>query len=93
MERAFGFLKVRWRCLLKRLDNQLSNVSDIIITSCTLHNICQKRSDEFIDKDNMVNNILDDERGQQDNGHGKFRECRDAEVLRDILTVYVSNNM
>ena len=26
-------------------------------------------------------------------GHDNFRECRDAEVLREILTVYVSNNM
>ena len=93
MERAFGVLKGCWRYLLKRLDNRLSNVSDIIITCCTLYNICQERSDEFIYEDNIVNNILDDERGQRDNGHGNFRECRDAEVLREILTVYVSNNM
>ena len=48
--RAFGVLKDHWHCLLKRLDNRLINVSDIIITCCTLHNICQERSDEFIDK-------------------------------------------
>ena len=93
VKRAFRFLKGCWRCLLKCLNNRLSNASDIIITCCTLHNIWQERSDEFIDEDNIVNNILDDERGQQDNGDGKFRECRDAEVLREILTVYVSNNM
>ena len=40
VERAFGVLKSHWHCLLKRLDNWLSNVSDIIITCCTLHNIC-----------------------------------------------------
>ena len=50
MVRAFGVLKDHWHCLLKRLDNRLINVSDIIITCCTLHNICQERSDEFIDK-------------------------------------------
>ena len=93
VERAFEVLKGCWRYLLKRSDNRLSNVSNIIITCCTLLNICQERSDQFIDEDNIVNNILDKKRGQRDNGHGNFRECRDAEVLREILTVYVSNNM
>ena len=93
VERAFGVPKGRWRCLLKRLDNRLSNVSGIIMTCCALHNICHERSDEFIDEDNIVNHILDGEHGQRDNGHGIFRECRDAEVLREILTVYVSNNI
>ena len=93
VERAFGVFKGRWRCLLKRLDNRLSNVSDIIITCCTLHDIWQERIDEFIGEDNIVNNILDYECGKRDNGHGNFWECRDAEVLREILTVYVSNNM
>ena len=64
------------------------------MTYCTVRNICQERSDEFIDEDNIVNNILDDERGQRDSGHGNFRECRDVEAFRDILTlVYVSNDM
>ena len=38
-ERAFGTLKGRLRCLLKRLDNQLENVSQVIIAYCVLHNI------------------------------------------------------
>ena len=29
---AIGILKGRWRCLLKRLDNRIENVSAIIIT-------------------------------------------------------------
>ena len=29
---AFGILKGRWRCLLKRVDNRIENVSAIIIT-------------------------------------------------------------
>ena len=93
VERAFGVLKDRWCCLLKRLDNRLSNVSDIIITCCRLHNICQERSDEFINEDNIVNNILDDERGQRDNGHGNFPDCKGAKFLREVLTVYASNNI
>ena len=31
VERASGILKARWRMLLKRLDSQITNVSDTII--------------------------------------------------------------
>ena len=41
IERAFGVLKERWRCLLKRLDNNLENIPDIILACCVLHNITQ----------------------------------------------------
>ena len=40
VERAFGLLKRRMRCLLKRLNNRLNNVSFIIIVFYVLHNIC-----------------------------------------------------
>ena len=40
-ERAFGILKARWRCLLKRLDNQMENVLAAVIACCVLHNIRQ----------------------------------------------------
>ena len=40
VEKAFGLLKGRMRCLLKRLNNRLNNVSFIIIASYVLHNIC-----------------------------------------------------
>ena len=38
IERAFGKLKSRWRCLLKQLEK--SCVPKTIITCCILHNIC-----------------------------------------------------
>ena len=40
-ERAIGILKARSRCLLKRLDNRIENVSAAVIACCVLHNICQ----------------------------------------------------
>ena len=38
-ERAFGILKARWRCLLKRLDNRIENVSVAALhaVSCTIY--------------------------------------------------------
>ena len=58
IERAFGILKARWRCLLKRLDNLLENVSAVVITCCVLHNICQMTKDDYLEQDGMLETIL-----------------------------------
>ena len=51
VERAFGVLKGRWRCLLKRLDNYTENASKVIIACCILHNMCQMNGEEYADAD------------------------------------------
>ena len=61
-ERAFGILKVRWRCLLKRLDNRIENVSAVVIACCVLHNICQMNRGYYLDQDEMLEAILAHER-------------------------------
>ena len=79
VERVFGVLKGRWRCLLKRLDNDLESVSSIIITCCVLHNICQQNHDNCID---------DDDTGKK--GETKFwnrKEGRDVIVSAIIICV------
>ena len=40
VERAFGILKGRWRCLRKELEVDTNNVSKIVVACCILHNIC-----------------------------------------------------
>ena len=40
VENAFGHLKGRWRCLLKRIDSPVLNVSNIVASCTVLHNIC-----------------------------------------------------
>lgn len=62
VERAFGLLKARWRCLLKRLDNKFRNVPTIILACCILHNICQNEGDD-IDDENFLQQII---RGQRE---------------------------
>ena len=39
--RSFCICKTHWRCFLKRLDNKVKNVLDVIFTCLALHNFCQ----------------------------------------------------
>ena len=49
VEQAYGRLKGRWRCLLKRLDHLTENVPYVVSTCVTLHNICELFGDNFHD--------------------------------------------
>ena len=53
IERGFGILKAHWRCLLKRLDSEIEDVSNVIITCVVLHNVCQFSGDEYLDEDEV----------------------------------------
>ena len=57
-ENAFGLLKSRWRCLMKRIDNNLENISGVVMSCVILHNICQKRKDEYIDDDQVLDEVI-----------------------------------
>uniref|UniRef100_A0A1X7UN39 DDE Tnp4 domain-containing protein n=1 Tax=Amphimedon queenslandica TaxID=400682 RepID=A0A1X7UN39_AMPQE len=47
IENAFGRLKFRWRCLMKRLDLKPENSVSIISASCILHNVCEVHGDDL----------------------------------------------
>ena len=48
MENAFGRLKGRCRCLLKRLDFKLENVPYIVSACMVLHNMCEMYGDNCL---------------------------------------------
>ena len=81
VESAFG----RWRCLLKRLDNRIEIVTAVAITCCVLHNICQMRKDECIDKDGMLDEILRKERARRRNRRQEHDAHPAAESVRSSL--------
>ena len=47
VERAYGRLKSRWRCLLKRLDVSVQDVLELVAACCVLHNRCDVHGDTF----------------------------------------------
>lgn len=76
VERAFGLLKGRWRCLSKRADFETSFVSDVSFACCVLHNFCETHNEEY---------IADEEEDEDDeparvgyNGTSTGRHIRDA---------------
>ena len=90
-KRSFGILKARWRCLLKRLDNEIENVSSVIVTCCVLHNICQIYKDNYVDDDGLLENILRNEREARQRIRQNFQRNPDGQSVRISLTNYVNN--
>lgn len=91
VERSFGILKARWRCLLKRLDNEIENVSSVIVTCCVLHNICQINKDDYVDDDGLLENILRNEREARQRRRQNCQQNPDGQSVRFSLTNYVNN--
>ena len=50
VENAFGRLKGRWRCLFKRLDVKLKNVTSVVAACLVLHNMCEMYGDFCLDE-------------------------------------------
>lgn len=50
VENAFGKLKGRWRCLMKRNDCSTNMVKSIVITCCVQHNICETHGESFLEE-------------------------------------------
>ncbi|XP_062273057.1 uncharacterized protein LOC133978761 [Scomber scombrus] len=50
VEMAFGRLKGRWRCLLKRNDCKLELCKTMALTCCVFHNICEEHGDNFMEE-------------------------------------------
>ena len=94
VERAFGLLKMRWRCLYKTLEADVEHVATIIIACCVLHNICQER--EVLDQaeEFLLRAILANERAfnQAARNRGGNNFCNNFDVQRQILKDYLQGN-
>ncbi|XP_061602296.1 uncharacterized protein LOC133464387 [Cololabis saira] len=84
VERAFGRLKGRWQCLLRRCDAHISLISHIISACCVLHNFCEIANEDWEDEDLAadVDDIVDLEIGDQANYGGQIRDALCAHLAQ-----------
>ena len=88
VERGFGLLKTRWRCLLKIMTQSYGNIPIIILTCSVLHNICQIKQEELHPDDEAFYRNIVQNRGE--NGNENDRNiCDEAEEQRRLLTQYL----
>lgn len=90
VERAFGILKARYRILLKRLDSQITNVSDVIIACVVLHNFCQSQNDQYMDYDKILDELMSKERRAKLHRRQNNAVVGNAVYIRNILKRFVN---
>lgn len=89
VERGFGLLKARWRCLLKRLDNEIENVSDVIISCFILHNICQISNEQYLDEDDILDHLIQQER----EARNRLRENNERNPMGDRIREAIKDHI
>ena len=65
VERAFGLLKARWRCLLTTLDANIEHMPDLVICCFILHNFCQMNGDYYDEDENLLKKIIQQEQQER----------------------------
>ena len=84
-ERAFGRLKPRCRCLLKRLDNQTENISEVFISCFALPNFCQVENEEFINQGGILDDLIRQDVWQEtEETHQEEIKTNQAEKLYEM---------
>ena len=83
VENAFGRLKGRWRCLLKRNDMNLKNIPTVIAACVVLHNICEINKEQFSDEWRTASDQEQQEPPEESNGNRPADSS--AQAIRNAL--------
>ena len=85
VEHAYGRLKGRWRCLLKRNDVLIDDLPKLVAACCVLHNICESRSESF-DED-WMQDVSDH---HSVNSHSTSSVDNSGKTIREALMTWFS---
>ena len=91
VENAFGRLKGRRRCLLKRLDMQVDKVAVAVGACVVLHNICETFGDYCLEDWEQVASEDDVINSAQDGRNTSTRQA-DASSIRDAIKNYLNTH-
>lgn len=90
VERAFGRLKGRWRCLLKQNETHITLVSQVISACCVLHNFCEAHNEEYNEEGNIVEENEDEMDGVDEGRNPVHARDLQAHDIRNALCTYFS---
>ena len=87
VQRDFGLLKTRWKCLLKKNEHELRNIPIISVACCVLHNTYQNKGEELEDEENnFLENLIANQRKQN-----RGSVCNEDNQQGDIITQFLQN--
>lgn len=90
VENAFGRLKARFRCLLKRIDINYEFVPQLVNTCVILHNIIESKKEKFLQSwltaVEEYNNIFPQPKKTLLRGYDSL----EASIIRDTLKIYMT---
>ena len=89
VEIAFGRLKARWRRLSKQIDMDISNVPNVILACCALHNICEVHNDSF--NDEWLQSDEFDQPDSKDANAPASTRSTSGNAVRDLLVTYFNS--
>ena len=88
VENAFGRLKGRWRCLLKRNDAATDNVPTLITACCVLHNVCEVHKEQF--DNSWLEDVNLDPPHESSASRNQPANSSTAEAIRHAICYYMN---
>jgi len=92
VEKGFGHLKSRWRCLLKRIDLHYTNVPKVVIACCVLHNILELKNEpvlsHWMESVESSENIYPQPLRNECKTYDSYNASNARDALRDYMTQF-----
>ncbi|XP_048360168.1 putative nuclease HARBI1 [Sphaerodactylus townsendi] len=99
VERAFGRLKGRWKCLWHKLPIRVERVNSLVATCVVLHNLCEAENQDSPESEWRTGPLLTQMEEQQpiiiDQGEGSYSEDQHlarGKAVRNALATYLYCN-